>query len=337
MQSEQLLQPTRRRTAGHEREEPVPLGLDVPHPVLVGQPAGRDRYRQHAVDAQQGIENRKIRRVLRVCAPQQIRLDQFDQRSLQPGAIAEDDFVQRTVHVGEDEPVLGRRNRRGNCGNKFRILRKVSVQDGKEAVPGPAGPLGMSLEQLLVVREGQLLLDQRPHLRLEVEHPRTEPVEGFAGQVPGGNRGCSGDGVAELRVVRDAAPRADAQDRFVAGRVIAEQPVAFVVPAAASLGQQHHQIDERLPETANDNVFLRLQLTQIDVGRVPRPDISQPRRLRRPSPTHLLSSRFPIQIPQRQHNNLSLNHHPRLKHHFVVGAEVYCALQVGLDRDRRRQ
>lgn len=122
----------------------------------------------------------------------------------------------------------------------------------------------MGGEQPVVVGVAQLLGDQRPHVAAEVDGTGAagELRHLFGAEVVRQRWAFAPQGVADLGPVRDAPSGADVQDGLPAGGDVG--PV--LVPSAASLGEQHHQVDEGEAEAPHEDWLPRGEGGEVGVG-----------------------------------------------------------------------
>lgn len=172
--------------------------------------------------------------------------------------------VEGPVEGVEVEPVGGVGDGRGDEGGE---LGAAGLRDGVlllEVPPVHGRALGVGGEEPVVVGVGQLLGDQRPHIAGEVHGAGAADELGHlvGAEVARQRRAFALPGVADLGAVGDAPPRTDVQDRFPAGGDV--RPV--LVPSAAPLGEQHHQVDEGEAEAAHEDGLPRGQGGEVCVG-----------------------------------------------------------------------
>lgn len=99
-------------------------------------------------------------------------------------------------------------------------------------------------------------------------------------------------GVADLGVVRDAPARSDVEQGLPAGRHV----LAVLVPSAAALGEQHHQVDEGESEAPYDDRLARGHLAQVGVGGEVRRQVDEPVPVREVGQLDLLRLRFGVEV-----------------------------------------
>lgn len=206
--------------------------------------------------------------------------------------------VQRPVERVQVQPVggvgygtgdqVGQLGAAGVGGGVLRV-EDLGVQGG---APGVGG------EQPVVVGVAELLGDQRPHIAPEVERPGAaqQLVGPFRGQVPWQGRAFAGPGVADLRVVRDPAPRSHVQHGLAPRRHV--DPV--LVASAAPLGEQDHQVDEGEAEAADDDRSTGGQCGEVGVGGEVGRQVDQPVPRREVAQLGLLRLLFGVQVADGQ-------------------------------------
>ncbi|GAB1330483.1 hypothetical protein ACE1SV_48220 [Streptomyces sennicomposti] len=227
-------------------------------------PPGADVAEPHqlAVDGEQSEEDGEVGAVPGVVPAAQVVFDPVAQRLLELIGRGVVFSGQRAVQCGEVEPVGGVGHGFGDEGGPFAgagggvSLLEVGPLEGR--------PLGVCGEQPVVVGVAEFLLDQRPDVGAEVEAAGAGQQRlGLGGaEEAGQRRALAGEVVADLGVVRDSAPRADVQHRFLSGGEVG----VLLVAAAATLGEQHHQVHEGESETAHEDGFAGLQGGQVAVG-----------------------------------------------------------------------
>lgn len=67
-------------------------------------------------------------------------------------------------------------------------------------------------------------------------------------------------------MVRDSPPRSDVQHRLLARGQVDERVALALVPSAAALGEQHHQVDEGEAEAPDDDGLTGGQCAEVAVG-----------------------------------------------------------------------
>lgn len=171
--------------------------------------------------------------------------------------------VQRMVEGREVEAV----RRIGHGGGHEGLEFGAQGFDGGvlllEVGPGDGGAPGVGGEQAVVVGEAEFLVDEGPHVAAEVVSVGAgeEFVDLGGAEEAGQRRPFAGPVVADLGVVGDAAPRTDVQDRL-ASRGDVRVPL---VPPAAPLRQEHHQVDEGQAEAADEDVLAGRERGQVTV------------------------------------------------------------------------
>lgn len=251
-EGQQLSEARSRRAGGQVAEEPVPPAADVAEPDELG------------VGGEQAEEDREILAVRRVVTAGQVIGDVGAQRFLERLGRCVADAFQGPVEGVEVEPVGGVGHGLGDDAGQFGAARVGGGVLLGEDLVGQGGALGVGGEQPVVVGVAQLLRDHRPDIAPEVQRPG--PAQQLIGplrpQVLWQRRSFTGPAVADLRVVRDAAPRSDVQHGFTARRQV--DPV--LVASAASFGEQDHQIDEGEPEAPDDDRLPGAQGVEVAVG-----------------------------------------------------------------------
>ncbi|KZX20509.1 hypothetical protein ACH61_02378 [Rathayibacter tanaceti] len=300
-QCEQLVEAVRGRAAREEAEPAEPPAVQI-FDARPRRPLGRGgEVGEEEVAAQHREEQAHCGAVLLTGAQGEVAPDVGAHRLLHRGRVLEPGAGQRTVEVGEEEPVglvghgLGdqRRERprivedpRGvgpECrdgvalrgletgpagGGEHRCARIEPRERLREPRPVGAHPLGVAGEQLAVVAPEQLLGDRRPDVLGEVEGSaaRAQPI-GDGGGEPAelGRRPLQGR--TDLGVVRHAAAAADHDPRLSARRQVPQGTGLIALETAApALGEQHHQVDGHESEAAHDHIPARGQSAEVRVG-----------------------------------------------------------------------
>ncbi|EPH41991.1 hypothetical protein STRAU_4952 [Streptomyces aurantiacus JA 4570] len=217
------------------------------------------------VHGQEAEEDGQVGAVRGVVAAGEIGGDVGAQALLESFVRGVADAVQGVVERGEVEAVGGVGHGGGDQGGELGAAGRADGVLLVEVPPGHGGALGVGGEQAVVVGEAKLLLDERPDVAGEVVavRPREQGVDLLGPQVAWQRRPFAAvPGVADLGVVGHAAPRADVQDGFAPRRHIGVP----LVPAAAPLGQEHHQVDEGEPEAAYEDGLAAFEGAQVGVG-----------------------------------------------------------------------
>lgn len=298
---EQLAQPGSRRAGGEIAEEAVPAAAGITEVAEAD---------QLPVDGEQPEEDGEVRAVGRVVSPGQIRAYVVAQPVLERVVRVEAQPVQRPVEGGEIEPVGGVGYGRAHQGVQFGTAGVGGGVLLLEVGPVGAGALGVRGEEAVVVREAELLVDQRPDIAPEVGRLRpAQQCVDLLGPEEAGQRGpFTVQPVTDLGVVRDTAPRSDVQDRFASRGVVDQPPVVMAgaprVASAAPFGDEHHQIDEGESEAADEDGFAGGQGGQITVrGEVGR-QMDQSVLCREPAQLHVFRVRFGVEMSEGEHNEV---------------------------------
>ncbi len=257
-EGEEPAEPGSGRARGEVAEEAVPPRAEVAE------------AHELPVYGQQGEEDGQVGAVLGVVGAGEVGLDVVAQTVLEGVRVGVAQAREGVVERVEVEPVGGV----GHGGGDQRLEGGAAGVAGGvlllEVRPVDGRTVRVGGEEPVVVGEAQLLLDQRPDVAPEVERAGAGEQRVDLGRAEeAGQRGrLAAQRVAELGVVRDAAPRADVQDGLPPGGVVGQRAVGAVVRVApaAALGEQHHQVDEGQAEAAHDDGLAGAQAGQVAVG-----------------------------------------------------------------------
>ncbi len=246
------MQPGSGRAGGEIAEEAVPPAAEVAEPD------------QLPVDGEQSEEDGEVRAVAGVVAAFQVGGDVAAEPFLECVERGVPHPVQRVVERFEVEPVRGVGDGGGDQGGQFGPCRVGGGVLRLEAGPVAGGALGVGGEEPVVVGVAELFVDIWPHIAPEVDRPvrREQRLGPLRAEEARQRRPFAVPGVADLGVVRDTPARSDVEHGFPAGRHV----LAVLVPSAAALGEQHHQVDEGEPEAPYDDRFARGHRGQVGVG-----------------------------------------------------------------------